>query len=78
MPHAGVWDVWLEGQIMPTITLSVDGHRLTSIGAQLGGNSVVLNTMAPVPVSLSAGRHRLSLSRGGFTLVARPDGTRAC
>jgi hypothetical protein len=68
VPRAGVWDVWLEGQIMPTVTLGVDGHRLASIAAQLGGNSVVLNAMAPVPVSLSAGRHRLSLSRGGFTL----------
>jgi len=68
VPRAGVWDVWLEGQIMPTVTVSVDGHRLASITAQLGGNSVVLNAMAPVPVSLSAGRHRLSLARGGFTL----------
>jgi hypothetical protein len=68
VPRAGVWDVWLEGQIMPSVTLSVDGHRLASIAAQLGGNSVVLNAMAPVPVSLSAGRHRLSLARGGFTL----------
>jgi hypothetical protein len=68
VPRAGVWDVWLEGQIMPTVTLSVDGHRLASIAAQLGGNSVVLNAMTPVPVALSAGRHRLSLVRGGFTL----------
>lgn len=67
LPHAGIWDLWLEGQIMPTVSLSVDGHQLASIGAQLGGNSVVLNPMTPVPVSLSAGRHRLSLSRGGFT-----------
>ncbi len=68
LPRAGVWDVWLEGQIMPTVMLSVDGRPLASIGAQLGGNSVVLNAMTPVPVFLSAGRHRLALARGGLTL----------
>jgi hypothetical protein len=75
LPHAGVWDVWLEGQIMPTVSLSVDGHQLASIGAQLGGNSVVLNPMTPVPIALSAGRHRLSLARGGFTLAPGDGGS---
>jgi hypothetical protein len=74
VPHAGVWNVWLEGQLMPAVTLSVDGHRLASIAAQLGGNSVVLNAMPPVPVRLTAGRHRLSLSRGGFTLAPGEGG----
>ncbi|MCW3018511.1 MAG: hypothetical protein JWN10_819 [Solirubrobacterales bacterium] len=75
LPHAGTWDVWLEGQIMPTVSLSVDGRRLASIGGQLGGNSVVLNPMAPVAISLSAGRHRLSLARGGFTLAPGEGGS---
>ena len=75
VPRAGAWDVWLEGQIMPTVSLSVDGHQLASIGAQLGGNSVVLNPMTPVPVALSAGRHRLTLSRGGFTLAPGEGGS---
>ena len=75
LPHAGIWAVWLEGQIMPTVILSVDGHRLASIGAQLGANSVVLNPMTPVPVALSAGRHRLSLARGGFTLAPGEGGS---
>jgi hypothetical protein len=75
LPHAGKWDVWLEGQIMPTVSLSVDGRHLASIGGQLGGNSVVLNPMTPVPASLSAGRHRLTLSRGGFTLAPGEGGS---
>lgn len=75
LPHVGTWDVWLKGQIMPTVSLSVDGRRLASIGGQLGGNSVVLNPMTPVPVSLSAGRHRLTLSRGGFTLAPGEGGS---
>lgn len=75
VPHAGVWDVWLQGQIMPTVTIAVDGRRLGSIAAQLGGNSVVLNTMTPVPVYLGAGRHRLSLARGGFTFAPGEGGS---
>ncbi len=77
VPRAGVWDVWLQGQIMPTVTVNVDGRPLASIGAQLGGNSVVLNTMTPLPVFLSAGRHRLSLARGGFTLAPGEGGSAA-
>jgi hypothetical protein len=75
LPHAGLWDIWLEGQIMPTVSLDIDGHHLASLRAQLGGNSVVLNPMTPVPVSLSAGRHRLTLSRGGFTLAPGEGGS---
>jgi hypothetical protein len=77
VPRAGVWDVWLQGQIMPTLRVNVDGRPLASIGAQLGGNSVVLNTATPLPVFLSAGRHRLSVARGGFTLAPGEGGSTA-
>jgi hypothetical protein len=46
---------------------------VASIGAQLGGNSVVRNTLTPLPVSVSAGRHRLSLSRTS-SILAPGDG----
>jgi hypothetical protein len=69
--------VWLDGQIMPTVRVNVDGRPLASIGAQLGGNSLVLNTMTPLPVSLSAGRHRLSVARAGFTLAPGEGGSAA-
>jgi hypothetical protein len=62
IPKAGVWEVWLQGQIMPAVAVAVDGHRLTSIGGQLGGNSLVPNTITPVRVFLSAGSHRLSVT----------------
>jgi len=77
IPRAGIWDVWLEGQIMPTVKVSVDGRALGSIAEQLGGNSVVLNTTTPLPVHLSAGRHRLSVARAGFTLAPGEGGSAA-
>ena len=64
LPREGVWDVWLQGQIMPAVTVAVDGRRLASIGAQLGGNSLVPNTITPLPVFLPAGEHRLSVTPG--------------
>src|SRR5262249_51616218 len=38
VPRAGEWQLWLQGQIMPTVRVDLDGHRVASIGAQLGGN----------------------------------------
>jgi hypothetical protein len=75
LPRAGAWDVWLQGQIMPQVKVSVDERPLGSIGAQLGGNSLVPNTMTPLRVSLSAGRHRLSVTRGGSSLAPGNGGS---
>jgi hypothetical protein len=76
VPRAGVWELWLQGQIMPVVGVSIDGHRLASIGGQLDGNSLVLNTITPLAVSLSAGPHRLSiLRRGGFSLAPGDGGS---
>jgi hypothetical protein len=74
-PRSGVWNLWLQGQIMPTVKVNVDGHPLASVGGQLGGNSLVPNTMTPFPVSLSAGRHRLSVTRGGSSLAPGDGGS---
>jgi hypothetical protein len=68
VPAAGVWKVWVKGQIMPTVELSVDGHRIASLGGQLGGNSLVMDSAPPIPVSLTAGSHRLTLTRRGSGL----------
>ena len=75
VPHAGEWDLWLQGEIMRTVHLSVDGLPLGSIGAQLGGNTVNPDTMAPLRVHLSPGRHILSLTRGGFSLAPGDGGS---
>jgi hypothetical protein len=69
VPHGGVWNLWLKGEIMRQVHVSVDGRPLGSVGAQLSGNSLNPNVMAPLTVALSAGRHRLSITRGGFTLA---------
>jgi hypothetical protein len=69
VPHAGEWNLWLKGEIMRSLRVSVDGRPLGSVGAQLGGNSLNPNVMAPLTVTLAAGRHHLSITRGGFSLA---------
>jgi hypothetical protein len=75
LPFGGTWNVWLQGQIMPTVRVGVDGRSLGSIGGQLGGNSLVADTMTPLPVSLAAGPHRLSVARGGLSLAPGDGGS---
>jgi hypothetical protein len=67
--HAGHWNVWLKGEIMRPVRVSADGQPIGSVGAQLGGNSLNPDVMAPLTVALSAGRHHLTITRGGFSLA---------
>jgi hypothetical protein len=74
-PPAGASELWLQGDIMPALKVSLDERPLASIGAQLGGNSVVPNTLTPLAVSVSAGRHRVSLSRTSAILAPGDGGS---
>jgi hypothetical protein len=75
LPAAGLWDLWVQGQLMPSIALSLDGRPLASIAGQLSGNSLVPDTVPALPVELSAGTHRLSLVRAGLTLAPGDGGS---
>ncbi|HLH14292.1 MAG TPA: hypothetical protein VKV16_05845, partial [Solirubrobacteraceae bacterium] len=75
LPRAGAWEVWVQGQIMPRVTLRLDGRAVASIAGELDGNSLVPDTVPPVRVSLGAGAHRVSVTRGGFGLAPGEGGT---
>jgi hypothetical protein len=75
LPAAGTWNLWVQGQIMPSVQLGVDGRRLASIGGELSGNSLVPDTVPPLAVILSAGAHRLSVTRGPSTLEPGDGGS---
>jgi hypothetical protein len=63
VPFAGAWELWLQGAIMPTVKLRLDGRPLASLSGQLSGNSLVADTLPPIPVRLAAGTHSLTLTR---------------
>jgi hypothetical protein len=69
LPRAGAWQLWLQGQFMPSIDVEVDGRRLASLAGQLAGNSLVPDTAGPLDVRLADGRHRLRVTRRGFSLA---------
>jgi hypothetical protein len=74
VPGSGAWQLWLRGEIMRPLHVSVDRHLVGSIGGQIGGNSLNPNTMTPLGVQLAAGRHLLSITRGGATLAPGDGG----
>jgi hypothetical protein len=69
VPHGGVWEVWLQGQFMPRVSVTVDGRARGSIAGQLAGNSLVPDTATPFALRLSSGAHTLSVTRAGFSLA---------
>ena len=74
VPHAGLWDLWLQGEIMPAVSVSVDGRPLATIAGQLSGVATDPDTMAPLRVRLAAGLHRLTITRGSSSLLAPGSG----
>jgi hypothetical protein len=64
LPASGRWNLWVQGQIMPDVEVRVDGRPLASVGGELGGNSLVLDTAPALPAVLATGSHRLSVTRG--------------
>jgi hypothetical protein len=64
VPHTGTWDLWLQGEIMPAVEVSVDGRVLASISGQLTGVATDPDTIAPLHVRLAAGLHRVTIARG--------------
>ncbi|MEA2297110.1 MAG: hypothetical protein QOF77_46 [Solirubrobacteraceae bacterium] len=75
IPHAGQWDLWLQGEIMPRLGVVLDGRSLGSVGAQVSGGVFNPDTLPAIPVSLAGGLHSLTLTRGGLTLAPGDGGS---
>jgi len=75
LPASGRWELWLQGQFMPAVNVAVDGRALASIEGQLSGNSLVAGAVPPFAVELSAGRHRLTVTRAGTSLAPGNGGS---
>jgi hypothetical protein len=75
LPSAGAWTLWLQGQFMPSVDVSVDGRRVAALAGQLAGNSLVPDTATPIPLRLGGGPHVLRVARGGFSLAPGNGGS---
>lgn len=74
LPRGGRWLVWMQGQIMPTVELRLDGRALASVSGQLDGNSLVPDTVPAVEVQAGAGKHRIAVVRRGGEPLAPGEG----
>ena len=74
LPRGGIWQVWLQGDVMRSVHVAVDGRPLDSLGGQLGGNTLVANTLSPLTVKLAAGAHTLTIARPGTSLAPGDGG----
>ncbi len=74
LPRGGLWQVWLQGDAMRPLNVAVDGRPLGSVGAQLGGNTLVANTLSPLTASLAAGPHTVTIARSGGGLAPGDGG----
>jgi hypothetical protein len=75
LPRAGSWELWLQGQFMPSVAVAVDGRPVASVAGQLAGNSLVPDTARPIALRLAAGQHRLTIARAGFSLAPGSGGS---
>ena len=66
VPTAGRYDVWLGGSIRALVSVSIDGHTVGSVrnDIQRNGQYIQFGT-----VTLSAGRHTVTLTRPGGQLL---------
>ncbi len=74
LPYGGVWRLWSKAEVMRALRIAVDGRQLGSLGAQLGGNSLVPNTLSPLSARLAAGLHVLTIARPGADLAPGDGG----
>lgn len=74
LPRAGVWELWLRGQMMPRASALVDGRPVGAWAGQLDGNPHDPSALTPLRVRLAAGRHSLTLARGTQPLAPGAGG----
>ena len=74
LPRGGLWQVWLQGDVMRPVHVAVDGRPLGSLGGQLGGNTLVANTLSPLTVRLAGGAHTFTIVRPGASLAPGDGG----
>jgi hypothetical protein len=74
LARGGLWELWLKGDVMREVHAAIDGRPVGSLGGQLGGNSLVANTLTPLSARLSAGLHTLTITRLGANLAPGDGG----
>jgi hypothetical protein len=70
VPVGGSYQLWLLGDVGRSLSVYVDGRRVTAISGQSGGDA---NPISLGSDRLNAGAHSISLRRGGGSLKPGDD-----
>jgi hypothetical protein len=73
-PVAGTWELWVKGELMSAIRISVDGRPVTTIEGQVSGNALSPSTAPPIRIRLTAGAHTVSFAHTGPSLAPGAGG----
>jgi hypothetical protein len=63
LPGAGAWELWLKGELMSAVRVSIDGRRVATIEGQVSGSAFNTSPAPQIPVRLTAGPHTISFAR---------------
>jgi hypothetical protein len=62
VPAGGRWRIWLKGEFGREVSVSVDGQPVGGVSGESGNDG---NYAPPLEADLTAGKHKLELTRGG-------------
>lgn len=62
IPRTGTWELWVRGEMMAAVRVTLDGRTIATIKDQVSGNAFNPDTMVPIRLHLTGGLHRI-----GFT-----------
>jgi hypothetical protein len=73
-PVTGTWELWVKGELMSAIRITIDGRPVTTIEGQVSGNALNPSTAPPIRVTLTAGTHTIGFAHTGPSLAPGAGG----
>ncbi|HEY5197890.1 MAG TPA: hypothetical protein VIJ51_12775 [Solirubrobacteraceae bacterium] len=74
IPGTGTWELWLKGELMSAVRVSIDGRHIATIRGDVSGSAFNASTAAPLRVHLTGGAHTIGFSRTGPSLAPGAGG----
>jgi hypothetical protein len=74
IPTTGTWQLWIKGELMSALRLTIDGHPIATIAGEVSGSAFSASTAPPVRVHLTAGDHTIGFARTGPSLAPGAGG----
>ena len=74
IPTTGTWQLWIKGELMSAVRLTIDGRLIDTVEGEVSGSAFSASTAAPVRIHLTAGNHTIEFARTGPNLAPGAGG----